>query len=99
MKVQRLLTLLITVAAVGCGNENTPPLPMPKLPPLTVQQWKSLPVEEKYDESTFERLREADKSIRSDRAWQRFMKVVVVPERIIDIPGIPGQPHIDPESR
>ena len=91
MKPHRLLTLLITVAALGCGNEATPPLPMPELPTLTVEQWKALPVEEKYDEATFERLREADKSIRSDRAWQKFMKDVIVPERKIDIPGIPGQ--------
>lgn len=92
MKPLRLLILLITVTAIGCGSTELPPPQTPAtLPPLTLEQWKTLPVEEKYDEGTFDRLRDADPSLKAHRAWQKFMKEVVVPERMIDIPGIPGQ--------
>lgn len=94
MKPLQLLILLLVGTALGCGRADpTPPQPPPTLPPLTLEQWKTLPVEEKYDEGTFDRLREADPSLRAHRAWQKFMKEVVVPERMIDIPGIPGQPQ------
>ncbi len=88
----RLLSLWIIVIALGCDGEPKPPQPLVKPPPLTVQEWKALPVEEKYDEATFQRLREADKNLHSDRVWQKFMKDVILPERKIDIPGVPGQP-------
>jgi hypothetical protein len=94
MKPLRLLILVIFLTTIGCAPaEPTPPQPMPTLPPLTVEAWKTLPVEEKYDEGTFDRLREADPSLRNHRAWNKFMKEVVVPERMLDIPGIPGQPQ------
>jgi hypothetical protein len=88
------LSMLLIAVVLGCGRgEPHPPQPPAVLPPLTVAEWKSLPLEEKYDDATFERLREADKSLRSDRAWQKFMKDVVVPERKMDIPGVPGNSY------
>jgi hypothetical protein len=91
MKALWLVPLLIFLSLSGCSNEPAPPQSLTELPPLTLEQWKVLPVEEKYDAGTFERLREADRNLRSDRAWQKFMKDVVIPERKNDIPGIPGQ--------
>jgi hypothetical protein len=89
----RCFALLLVFLCVGCSGGSSPPtLPSP-LPPLTVEEWKSLPVEEKYDEGTFDRLREQDPKLKGDREWARFMKEVVVPERKIDIRGVPGQPH------
>ncbi len=92
MKPLRLLILLITVTTIGCGSTELPPPQSPAmLPLLTMEQWKTLPAEEKYDEGTLDRLRDADPSLKAHRAWQKFMKEVVLPERMLDIPGIPGQ--------
>ncbi|MEZ6090075.1 MAG: hypothetical protein R3C05_19015 [Pirellulaceae bacterium] len=77
---------------VGCGDEPTPGPFLGPLPPLTVEQWRQLPVQEKYDESTFDRLREQDSNLQSERVWDKFMKEVVVPERTKDGIPAPGQP-------
>ena len=88
----RMMMLTLAMAAIlGCRDETAEPAAPATLPTLSIEEWKKLPVEEKYDGGTFERLRDADKSLRPDRAWQKFMKEVVIPERKIDIPGIPGQ--------
>ncbi len=74
---------------LGCGGgdvaENDGPPPQ-----LTVEAWRELPIEEKYDEATFDRLKDADPQLKSPRAWDKFMREVVVPERKIDIPQTPG---------
>ncbi len=88
----RFLPLLIVSLGVGCGAASPPPTQPSTLPPLTMETWKSMPIEDKYDQGTFDRLREQDPKLKSDREWARFMKEVIVPERKIDIPGIPGQP-------
>ena len=90
MNRQRLAAVCLVMLTVGCMGQVTP-APQPP-PPLTVEQWKSLPVEEKYDDATFQRLRQADPSLGSERNWQKFQREVMVPERKRDIPGIPGQP-------
>ena len=74
---------------LGCGGDvvdesNGPP------PPLTVEAWKELPIQEKYDAATFERLKDADPKLKSPREWDKFMRGVVVPERKVDIPDTPS---------
>lgn len=91
MRSYTFLICMILCAAVGCGNNIEPRQTPLVLPPLTIEAWKTLPVEEKYDEGTFDRLREADEKLRSDRGWEKFMTEVVIPERKKDIPGVPGQ--------
>ena len=49
-------------------------------------EWKQLPVEEKYQPESFERLKLNDPELRSDRAWHQFMLKLVVPEHKKDIP-------------
>lgn len=85
------IALLTAVFCVGCSAEPTIPTLPPAPTPLTVEQWKTLPISEKYDEATFERLKLQDSKLKSDREWEKFMKTVIIPERKIDIPGIPGQ--------
>ena len=85
MRVYLLATVLICVTTLGCGESKPKPLPGPA-PPLTVADWKVLPVEEKYDEATFERLRKQDPKLNTPREWDRFMMEVVMPERRQDIP-------------
>lgn len=86
-----LFNCLMLCAAMGCGGEIEPRTTPLVLPPLSVEEWKTLPIEEKYDQGTFDRLREADEKLRPDRAWEKFMTEVVIPERQKDIPSVPGQ--------
>lgn len=75
---------LILVA--GCGGQPAPS-PMPDAPtPLSVAQWRDLPVNEKYDEATFQRLRLHDPNLNDERTWQQFMMETVIPERTKDLP-------------
>ncbi|WP_417744593.1 hypothetical protein [Rosistilla oblonga] len=73
----------------GCGEEQPPAAPAGPPLPLSVEEWKQLPIEVKYDEATFDRLRDKDPKLQNDRNWHRFMKEVVVPERKLDIPWPP----------
>jgi hypothetical protein len=86
-----VVSCLIAALLTGCGKELPPPQPLGPPTPLSLAEWKKLPVELKYDEATFERLKLADPKLKSPEAWHEFMVKVVVPERKIDIPGIPGQ--------
>ncbi len=85
-----LATCVVLAVLPGCGEEQPPAAPAGPPLPLSVEEWKQLPIEVKYDEATFDRLRDKDAKLQNDRNWHRFMKEVVVPERKLDIPGIPG---------
>ena len=63
-----------------------PPAMPPAPTPLSVDAWHELPVHEKYDESTFSRLRSQDPKLDNDRAWHRFMIETVIPARKRDLP-------------
>ncbi|MEX0820282.1 MAG: hypothetical protein WD070_11845 [Pirellulaceae bacterium] len=82
----REVCLLVASFAVGCGNEPTPGTTPPAPTPLSVAQWRELPVGEKYDEATFARLKMQDPRLQTDRGWHRFMAETVVPERKKDLP-------------
>lgn len=88
-KVIRTLAFVMVLGVLGCDSgPETKPLPAPP-GPLTLQEWKALPVQEKYDGATFDRLRKSDPKLRSDQAWDRFFRAVVIPERKKDLPA-PG---------
>lgn len=74
---------------------------MPTNPPpptvLTLEEWKKLPIPEKYDEGTFDRLRMQDPKLQDDRAWHDYMAREIIPERKKDIPGTPGV--LPPEAK
>jgi hypothetical protein len=76
---------------VGCG-EGTPKPPAPLPPPtaLTLEDWKKLPIEEKYDGATFERLKLNDPNLQHPRNWAAYEYQYIIPERKKDIPGYPG---------
>jgi hypothetical protein len=78
---------LILGGAWGCGGAD--PVPDGPPSPLTIQEWSTLPVEEKYEPETFERLKDGDTKLKSPAAWDRFMAEVVVPERNKDISSKP----------
>ena len=83
--------LMLISLALGCGGSAALPAPPTTPTPLSLAEWKQLPIEEKYDGATFERLKLGDPRLQNDRAWNAFMRKEIVPERKKDIPGIPGQ--------
>lgn len=91
--MSRLLTFAFLAAVIlmaGCGRTQPPPQPLAPPTPLSVEEWKKLPVDIKYDEATFERLKLADQKLQTEAGWNDFMMKVIIPERKIDIPGTPG---------
>lgn len=82
--------LLITLLLSGCSQKEQGPRPIETPKPLSLADWKGLPIDIKYDEATFERLKLADPKLQDARAWHDFMAKEIIPERKVDIPGTPG---------
>ncbi len=56
--------------------------------PLSVEAWMEMDdFIMKYDPATFDRLKKGDPKLEDEKAWEDFMRNVVVPERKIDLPG------------
>lgn len=94
MKASIYISLAFAVLAIaafaGCGGE---PKPAPLAPPtaLTLEEWKAMTdIPDKYDGATLDRLRMGNPKLQSERAWDAYIKQVIVPERKKDIPGSPG---------
>lgn len=87
-----VVVLCVIGSVCGCGKsgpEQTQALEATG--PLTVEEWKALPIETKYDETTFERLKKNDEKLQTEQGWDKFMREVVVPERKKDIPATPTE--------
>lgn len=87
------LQLGLMLVLAGCDGTEVVPTNPPAPTALTLDEWKKLPIPEKYDESAFERLRLADPKLKSDSAWRAFMKKEIMPERDQDIPRAPAAPQ------
>ena len=83
------LAMIGIMGLTGCGSEETTAAYVPTKP-ITVEEWKTLPIAIKYDPSTFDKLRQSDAKLRSKKAWDRFFRTVIVAERRKDLPT-PGQ--------
>lgn len=77
------LALLVVFAGLGCGG-YTPSESETQLK-LTVEEWRSLPVERKYDEETLDDLRARNPDLKSEKGWKRFTDEVLEPERAQDL--------------
>src|SRR5438128_11767434 len=100
MNTIRCLFVAVSLSLfAGCGGGGTPKPPAPLPPPtaLTLEEWKTLPIEEKYDGATFERLKLADPKLQNDRNWAYYEKQYIIPERKKDIPSHPGNPPQGPK--
>jgi len=88
-----LAVLLLTLAALLAGCSKTPPPPAPLPPPtaLTLEEWRALPIQEKYDGATFERLRMNNPQLQNEQNWKAYERQYILPERQKDIPTPPGQ--------
>lgn len=81
----RLTLLLILAALTGCSSSAPPPVAADG--PLTIAEWKAMTdMQTKYDGATMERLQEGEPSLKGEKAWNEFVKTVVVPQRAIDLP-------------
>ena len=84
-RIPHKLVLAITVVVSGCVR---PVAESPALTsPLSVAEWRGLPVRNKYDENTFRRLKLNDPRLQQEQHWAQFMKDTVLPERRQDLPG------------
>ncbi len=87
-KMNRLLILmLLTISAVWVGCSRPPEVVDTSLKdkPLTVEEWKQLDVDVKYEFETFERLKIAEPDLNDEEKWDEFMREVIVPARKKDI--------------
>lgn len=88
MRTYRLLVMMVLVfGLVGCGvksdSAKTPPTP------LTVAEWKLLPVEQKYEPDAIERLKQGDPALETPEGWDAFNRATLLPSRKKDFPNGP----------
>jgi hypothetical protein len=79
-----LVCFTMLMGAIGCG-----PAAIESPPPLTIAEWKALPVARKYDAESFERLKQGEPSLAIAEKWLEFHRNVVVPSRKRDLPTGP----------
>jgi hypothetical protein len=86
--VLRSFLLLLAVVVAGCGAPERDVVEAQPLAPLTRVEWHAMEdLTLKYDPQSFERLQLGDPSLKSDAAWNKFFKDVVVKERAKDFPA------------
>ncbi|MEQ8790305.1 MAG: hypothetical protein RIC55_28675 [Pirellulaceae bacterium] len=87
-RLRALICVACCLFVLGCfGTPTQEVKELEPKTPLSVDEWKQLPVDVKYENDTFERLKLNDPKLKQDRAWEQFMRTVVVPERKKDIPA------------
>lgn len=86
--------ILLAVTALGFAGcvSGTKPPPPPEQVPLTADEWKALPPDQKYTIDTFERLKAGDPELYDPVRWEAFNKTVVLPARKKDFPNGFKQP-------
>jgi hypothetical protein len=81
----RTCLMVLTLALAGCGGGGAAATGADV--PLTVADWKALPVESKYSAETLERLKKGDPNLATADGWETFQKTVIAPSRKKDFPG------------
>lgn len=76
--------LILICALLGCGR-NAEQVSN-KSQSLSVEEWKTLEIFEKYEPETFDRLKLYKPELADEENWEDFMRTVIVPERRKDIP-------------
>lgn len=74
-----LLGMLILGLAIGCGSSQ--PATNPAEEPLSLSDWKKMPVAEKYKVTTFERLKTGNPNLQEAEAWDQFLEETVGPAK------------------
>lgn len=86
MRGVSVLFAALAFGAAGCGGSSSPD-PKGTASPLTVNDWKALPVAQKYTPETLERLKTGDPNLNTAEGWEAFQKTVVAPARKKDFPN------------
>ncbi len=74
-------TSITLFALAGCGK------PAARSPaPLSVAEWQTLPVDQKYTARTLERLKEGDPKLHTPEGWEAFSHSILARERKKDFP-------------
>lgn len=81
-----LCVLLFALALAGCGTKSAD---APETAPLSVADWKAMPVEAKYSPDTLERLKEGNPTLQTPEGWTAFSRTTLAETRKKDFP--PGK--------
>jgi hypothetical protein len=84
-----LLVWLVLGGFAGCGPSSSPP--SPEEASLSVEQWKAMPPDQKYQIETFERLKAGNPKFRNQNEWDKFTREVILPAKKKDFPN--GKPR------
>jgi len=87
MRVTSLFSALVAALALAGCSDKPVVEPTPPLTPLTVEEWKALPRETKYEVDSFERLKLGNPSLMIGDGWEKFQRTVVNPARKKDFPN------------
>lgn len=71
---------MVLIGVMACSQKSETTLSQGEPEVMTLEVWKSLPAQIKYDGATLEKLRQHDKKLRSNRAWQKYFRENVQPE-------------------
>jgi hypothetical protein len=74
----------LALALAGCGAPKHEPGPHEV--PLTLEQWKALPPETKFEIDTYERLKLSEQKLYDSKEWDRFYKTTVLPAKAKERP-------------
>jgi hypothetical protein len=86
MRLVPVLFVALALGLAGCGGSGSQG-PSAQQAPLTVNDWKALPVDQKYSSETLERLKTGDPGLQTAEGWETFQKNVVGPARRKDFPN------------
>jgi hypothetical protein len=79
--VLALVLLAGVLATAGCGAKPVgPPAPM------SVAEWKALPVDQKYTPEALERLKQGDPNLQTAEGWEAFSRTTLAEARKKDFP-------------
>lgn len=81
---QCVLLLGWLAVVVGCGSPSQ--VKAPEEIPLTVEEWKTLPPDQKYQIETFERLKAGNPKLQNQKEWDKFTREVILPAKKKDFP-------------
>jgi len=87
-----ILFVVVCLCAAGCGRKTADFAV--SLNPLSVNEWKAMPVEQKYEIESFERLKLGNPRLQRQQEWDQFSRTVIVPSRQRDLPGKKSHPSL-----
>ncbi len=82
--MKRITQPLLLALALGLSGCAAQPSDAPA--PLTVAEWKALPVETKYSPETLERLKEGNPTLQTPEGWTAFSRTTLAEARKKDSP-------------